>query len=106
MLDREHAEPERIGCDRPAGLGLPPMVDHRHAEDPLGPVQGLRVGPFAGQEQGAEPAQIVPREQPALVVGLADRTQRGGRGEQHLDAMLAITRQYAPASGVPTGLPS
>ena len=35
-----------------------------------------------------------------------DRPQRGGRGEQRFRAVSAMTRQNAPASGVPTGLPS
>src|SRR5437660_338001 len=39
--------------DRPAGLGLPPVVDHRHAQLRLGPVERLRVAPLAGEEERA-----------------------------------------------------
>src|SRR3984885_7712948 len=34
-LDREHPQADGIGRDRPAGLGLPPVIDHRDAQNLL-----------------------------------------------------------------------
>ena len=54
VFDRQHAEADRVAGDRPAGLGLPPMVNHRHVEDALGPHHRVRVGALAREEQRAE----------------------------------------------------
>ena len=66
----------------PAGLGLPPVVDHRHAEPLLGPAHRVRVGALAGEEQAAQAGEIVARDQPAVRVLLLDGAQRRRRGEQ------------------------
>ena len=42
VLDRQHAEADRVAGDRPAGLGLPPMIDHRHLEQLLRPYDACR----------------------------------------------------------------
>src|SRR5688500_18349851 len=39
--DRQAFESEAVGDDRPAGLGLPPVVDHGHAELLLCPAERL-----------------------------------------------------------------
>ena len=51
--------PIAVGGDRPAGLGLPPVIDHRHLQRRFGPAQRVRVGALAGKEQGAEARQVV-----------------------------------------------
>jgi hypothetical protein len=38
-LDRQRLDAQAVGGDGPAGLGLPPVIDHRHAEDLARPVQ-------------------------------------------------------------------
>src|SRR3546814_16959368 len=48
-----------VGGHRPAGFGLPPVIDHRTVQAVLGPVHGIGVGAFAGQEQRAELRQVV-----------------------------------------------
>src|SRR5258708_5877007 len=58
VLDRQPLYAETVGGDRPAGLGLPPMVDDRDTQLLLGPGNRRRVGAFAGQEQGAELPEI------------------------------------------------
>ena len=87
-LDRQCLDPDRIGADRPACLGLPPMVDHRHAKLVLRPDDGVGVGPFAGQEQVRQRRGIVGFQKLAIGVGALDRPERRRRGEQHLDAMI------------------
>ena len=87
-LDRHRLQPAQVGHDRPAGLGLPPVVDDRHAE-PLGrPVVGVRVEPLAGQEERAQARAVVTGHQRAVRVLLLDRPDRRRRGEEPGDAVL------------------
>ncbi len=83
MLDAQ-----RIGGDGPAGLGLPPMVDHRHAQLRLGPEQRVGVAALAGEEQGAQRGEIVPADEGPFRVLLLDRAKGGGGGEQHRHLVL------------------
>ncbi len=97
-LGRQRFDPPGAGHDRPPGLGLPPVVDHRHAEQVTRPAVGLRVQPLAGEEEQAQGAHVVRGKVFALRIFLADRTQRGRRGEHAGHAMLG---GYAPeGSGV------
>ena len=50
----ESPEAYRIAGNRPPGLGLPPMVDHRHLQHVLRAFHGVRVGALSGKEQRAE----------------------------------------------------
>src|SRR5436190_695434 len=79
-LDRHRFQAAQVGRDRPAGLGLPPVVDDRDAELVGRPVVGLRVQPLAGQEQVPQPGQVVPADVLAGRVLPADRAERGRRG--------------------------
>src|SRR5205823_2257855 len=58
-LHRQHPQPDAVHPDGPAGLRLPPVVDHRNAELPLRPVQRVRVAALASEEKSAEGAQVV-----------------------------------------------
>ena len=51
------------------------MVDDRHAEIVLGPLQGVGIGALAGQEQGAEAAEIVLPDILAAGILLLDRAE-------------------------------
>ena len=84
----QKAQPHGIGGDGPSGFGLPPVVDHRHAQMALGPVQGVGIGALAGQEEGPEAGQIVIPDEFALRVFLLDGAEGRGGGEQHLDLVL------------------
>ena len=87
-LDRQGAEADAVGGDRPPGLGLPPVVDDRHPEAVARPEQGVRIGPLPGEEERPEPRQVVPAQERAVRVLLLDRPQ-GGRGrEEHVDPVL------------------
>ena len=66
-LDRQLPEPHRVAGDGPAGLGLPPVIDDRHAEQLLRPLDGRRIAALAGQEQGAKLRQVVVPQQLASV---------------------------------------
>ena len=87
-LDRQDAEAHRIGDDRPAGFGLPPVIDHRHAEHLLGPGDRVGVGPLAGQEQGVHRGDVVVLEQRGLRVLLAHGAEGGRRGEEGGDLVV------------------
>ena len=108
VLDRQNAEADRIAGDGPAGFGLPPMVDDRNAENLLRPGDRVRIGAFAGQEQGAQAfADIVFLQIFGVGVFLAHGAEGGRRGEQSATMLCSsIMRQKAPGSGVPIGLPS
>ena len=80
-------EAHRIAGDRPAGLGLPPVIDHGHFQQLLGPFDRRRIGALAGEEQRAEIRQVVLRDQLAVRVFLLDGAERGRRGEQR-DALV------------------
>jgi hypothetical protein len=45
---RQLLDAQQIAGDRPAGLGLPLMIDNRYAEVLLGPAQRVRVCALAG----------------------------------------------------------
>ncbi len=102
---REVFEPDEVGHDRPASLGLPPMVDSGLSRLRR-PGQRVGIASLAGQEERPQPREVVA----AHVVCT---------GSSRLIALIAVgavnntstpwsaqTRQKAPASGVPTGLPS
>ena len=88
VLDRQALDAEAVGADRPAGLGLPPMVDDRHPQHLLGPGDGRRVGALAGQEQRAELRQVMGADQLALRVLALDRAERSRRREKHAHLVL------------------
>jgi hypothetical protein len=50
-LDRHRLQAAQVRRDRPAGLGLPPVVDDRHAEHLAGPLVGVGVEALAGEEE-------------------------------------------------------
>ena len=87
-LDREHSQADRIGDDRPAGLGLPPVIDHRHAQNLLGPRDRVRVGALARQEQSAQRRDVVVFDELGLRVLLAHGAQAGRRGEERGDLIV------------------
>src|SRR5439155_18572528 len=80
-LHRDHPEPEAVGSDRPPRFGLPPVVDHGHAELLLRPVERVGIAALAGEEERAERARIVAAHVlPGGIVAL-DGAYRRGRGE-------------------------
>src|SRR5215471_7605998 len=79
---------ETIGGDRPAGLGLPPMIDDRDIQLLFSPGNGRRVGAFTGQKQRTEPFEIASADQAAVGVFTFDSAEGGRSGEEDPDAML------------------
>ena len=88
VLHGQRRQSETVGGDGPAGLGLPPVVDHRHRKRALAPRHGVRVRALAGEEEGAQALQVVAPEQRRARVLALDGAQRGGRGEQGVDPVL------------------
>ena len=87
-MEREQSEFAEPAGDRPAGLGLPPVIDHRPLQQRRRPLRGRRIATLAGEEQRLEFAQVIGGQQLALGVLLLDRAHRGRRGEQHFDPVL------------------
>ena len=87
-LYRQRFNADRIGADRPAGLGLPPVVDHRHTKLVLRPDDGVRVCALTGQEQMLQRRGVILFQEFAVRVGTFYRPESGWRGEQHLDPMI------------------
>ncbi len=87
-LDRQDPQAHRIGGDRPAGLGLPPVVDDRPVENLLRPGDGVGIGPFAGQKERVHRGDVVVLEKLRLRVFLAHGAQRRRRGEEGGDLVV------------------
>ena len=79
---RHRVEPLEVAADRPAGFGLPPVIDHRHAQQLLRPFDRRRIATFAGEEQRAELREVVLLQQLTFGVLALDRAEGGRRGEQ------------------------
>ena len=82
------------------------MVDHRHAELLLRPAQRLGVAALAGEEERAETGQVVAPDVASFGVLLRIARIAVGAVNSVETPCCEMTRQKAPASGVPTGLPS
>ncbi len=78
----------RVGADGPAGFGLPPVVDDRDAEVVFGPVQGVRIEPFAGQKEGFEVGQVVIFHQFRFGIFAFDGPEGRGGGKHGFDLVL------------------
>ena len=80
--------PHRDRADRPARLGLPPVVDDGHAESIVGPVPGLGVEPLPGEEERLQRPKGAGRQPFEVGVDAPDRAERSGRREHRLDAVI------------------
>ncbi len=98
-LERGEAEAAEAGGDRPAGLGLPPVIDDRAAEFFGGPLGGRRIAPLPGEEKRLEAAHVVGEPEFRLRVLLLDGAHGGRRGEQHLHPMLGDDPAKRPGIG-------
>ena len=76
--------PSEIRADRPAGFGLPPMIDDWHLKLFFCPGEGVGIGALAGQEQSAEFREVVFAD--VLSVGIIplDRAKCRRRREERL----------------------
>ena len=87
-LDRQFAQTQRVGGNRPAGFGLPPMVDHRNFQGVLRPHDGIGVGALTGQIQRLEVGKVVIGHQLCLRIVAFDRAQGGGSGKETADLVF------------------
>ncbi len=87
-LERHRLEPTQIRRDRPARLGLPPVVDHRAAEHLRRPVVGVGVEALTGGEERLQRVDGVLLQFLGVRIRLAHSANRRGSGEQCLDAVL------------------
>ena len=88
MLDRKLLDPQAVGANRPAGFGLPPVVDHRYAEMFFRPLQSSGVGSLTRQKQRLQPGEIEVLYQLALGIFPLDGTESSRRGEKNFDVVL------------------
>ena len=93
LLHRQQFDAKRVCGDRPAGFGLPPMVDHRHAQLTLGPGDRVGIGPLARQEQRPQTGKVVAADMLALGVVAAHGADGGRRGEE---TFHPVFRYHAP----------
>ena len=87
-FQRKLLHTNRIGGNRPSCLGLPPVVDHRYAKDLRGPRVGVRVQSLASLKQIAQRREVIATQVGPVGILLADHSDRGRGGEQHLDAVF------------------
>ena len=87
-LHGQHPEAHAVGRDGPAGLGLPPVVDHRDPQERLGPKAGVRVQRSPARNRHAEPREVVLAHHPPSRVLPLDGSKCGGRGEEDADPVL------------------
>ena len=88
-LGGHRLEAVQVGGNGPAGLGLPPVIDHRHRQQVVEPVEGRRIQALAGQEQRLEATDVVLCHQLGVRILLLDGAKGGGRGEEALHPILA-----------------
>src|SRR5450755_3854649 len=101
---RQQLDSDAVGGDRPPGLGLPPVIDHRHAELLLRPAERLGIAALAGQKQRAEPRQVIAADVGALRVLLTDGAERRRRSEHRADPVLGDHPPERPRVGRPDRL--
>src|SRR5207244_2921218 len=77
-LHRQPPEPDAVGRHGPAGLRLPPVIDHRDTEPLRGPVERSGVAALASEEERAKPREVVSGDVAALRILLLDGAERGG----------------------------
>ena len=87
-----------VRADRPAGFGLPPVVDHRAVQPVIGPVVGLRVESLAGQEKPAQALDVVLGQLDQVRVYPADGTD--GRGRREQDRHLVVRNDAPERPGI------
>jgi len=120
VLDRQHAEAHRVAGNGPAGLGLPPVIDHRHVELVFRPDHRVGVGArrdgqqsrrigrravlapeihlIAGRQQGG-PVRFVRRSIDRMarqIVGVAGRVDAGKNGRMGLPGARIRLRDPRP----------
>ena len=100
-LGRHRLQTLQIGNDRPAGLGLPPVIDDRHRQQVLQPMEGRRIEPFAGQEQRPQARNVMPLQPPAIGIFLLDRAKGGRRGKEGPRSVLLDQAPESPGIGGP-----
>ena len=86
----------QVGQHRPAGLGLPVVVDDRHAERIADPARGRLIERLAGQEQVAQRREVVLAQ--VLRVLLLQHAHRGRRAEHRRD--LVVLDDLPPDAGI------
>lgn len=86
----EPAAGQAAACGRygRTGLGLPPVVQHWHAERSLRPAQRFHVAVLAGCVDRAQRVDVVFSAELAVRIGAPDDAERRGHGEQGADAVL------------------
>ena len=104
LLHGQRFDAHAVRADRPAGLGLPPVIDDGDPELVLGPMERVRIGALAREEQRPEPGQIVPGNQCPVRILLLDGPEGGRRGEHHADSMLREHPPECARVGRPDGL--
>lgn len=57
-FNRQQLDADRVGYHRPAALGLPVVVDHRHTERLRRPLVSWRIERFAGSVQNLERTNV------------------------------------------------
>ncbi|VUM26484.1 hypothetical protein PGKDCPLP_04088 [Stenotrophomonas maltophilia] len=87
---RLHLQARQQGQCRPAGFGLPVIVDDRLAERFADPVRGRFVQRLAGQEQVLQRAQVVAMDEVRVV--LLQHADGGGRREHRAHVVLLAQR--------------
>ena len=79
---------EAVSGNGPAGLCLPPVIDHRNLQAVLGPFERIRIRSFACQKQGLEFRQVIVLHQLCLGVFALNRPEGSGGGEHNLDLVI------------------
>jgi hypothetical protein len=94
-LGREVLEASEVAGDGPAGLGLPPVVYHRLAQQLCSPVVGVGVEALARQEKSFKVGEIVCLQILSVGIFALDRSECCRRGEESLHLVL---RYHPPES--------
>ena len=82
------AEADAVRADGPAGLGLPPVIDHRNSYFRFGPLQRGRITALAGEKKISKAAEVVAADVVAVGIVALDGPERCRSGEEHRHFVL------------------
>ncbi|EKD38226.1 MAG: hypothetical protein ACD_75C00814G0001 [uncultured bacterium] len=88
FLHRQQLDATAIADNGPAGFGLPPVIDDRHADHVFGPMQGVGIGTFACKIEAFKRGNVIFLNKLAFGILFLDRPEGSRSGKERFYFML------------------